>query len=350
MRSGPAFRSSFLVLSAGWALGLGCLLNSNAFDSAGAAGTTTTTTTPAGGSTTTTKPPTGGTGGTTTTTTEGGAGAGGMMTTGGGAGAGGVAGSGGSTTTSTTTTTGPTTPVSCTDAKTQGTKTSGKVMIDPDGNGPNASFPVYCDMDFEKEFGWALLWNSVGDAQGTTTDFWNISFTDRLKEKGTLDPKSNYYNGSLYRLGLYFRDEVEDSTGKVFLLAEAQVAAVEGFDETTMKFSSPKPIAGNMTFYQKHFTGYWSSFDHDGAMNPDPKQNCAIFDVNDLAHGVSQHYNGCWVYNLGAGLDLPYKDNGWGPHILNAAISAADPDLGKIALEMGKASSRVNRISRFVRW
>src|SRR5262249_10657860 len=105
---------------------------------------------------------------------------------------------------------------------------------------------------------------------------------------------------------------------------------------TTMQFEHPHRLAGNAHFYGQQLASGWSSTDHDG--DHDPFHDCAT-----LYGGVAQHYRNCWRYNLGAGLTA---DGGWGPHAFTS-------DLQPIGLQPQSGAqtvSRVNRISRFVRW
>jgi hypothetical protein len=361
MRAGPPLRSSFIVLSAGWALGLGCFLDTSALDPAG--GSTTSTT--GGGGTTSSTTSNGGSGGTTTTATltTGGGGSGGSTTTttlptgGGGSGgststtmSSGGGGSGGSTT---TTTMPPTTPASCAEAKTAGMAASGTVVIDPDGDMIGEDpFLVYCDQVYDGG-GWALVYNSVADMNvpnGQTTAFWNISKADSLKPKGTPGVMANYYDGRLYKYkpNQIFRDEILDYEGVLF--ADAVRVKSNGFDEGMMKFAGPEKLSGNAFLFAAHFNGHWSSADFDGDGDGIATNNCALLDSPAMT-GVSQHYAGCWYYSLGADADVPNLDGGWGPHVTLSLI-AMDAALTNLKVEPtpGQYGGRVKRISRFTRW
>lgn len=356
MRSRPVATSSLVVLSAGFFLGLGCFLDATGFDSAGAAGSLSTTTNPTVGG--------GGIGGTDTTNHGGGGtdfpgGTAGTMTTSTGGSGGTSGGSGGSTSTSTGGSGGSggsivaTTPVSCWEAKMMGMSQSGVIDIDPDGDMPGAPFKVYCDQ-VNDDGGWALVYNSVGDLMGKTTEFWNIPDSNKLDILG--DPPSlttNYYNGKLYLLGKDYRDDAVDlmnNEARGILRAKAA-----SFDMTTMKFQTPQNTGSlSATVFAYHFEAGWSSPQTDG--DPEP-YNCAVKFGN-----VTQHYRDCFRYSLGADFDQDvsagFIDGGWGPHITDQTIDeintnapgAGQKMLAKQASNPAGVCSRVNRISRFTRW
>ena len=318
----------------------------------------------------------GGAGGVPTTstgeTTAGGTGGGITVTTTGsegGGGTGGVGGTGGTTTSSSATTsttststtnTGPTTPTSCQDALDKGVLTSsGTVVIDPDGEaGPAPAADVYCDQETDGG-GWALVLSSNGSEAGTTTAFWNIPYAMRFETKtdppGPPEPGVNYYAGWLYRYGKQYRDDVVD-TFDVEIKGVLRAKAT-GINETTMKFTNPMTDTGNLSqeVYINNFVLGWSSADYDN--DAEAGKNCAVDYMN-----VTQHYGGCWAYNLGAtndaitadGVDL--FDMGWGPHILNSTITQINSNLPMGSPQLtgtgGPSShgSRLKRISRFTRW
>ena len=366
MRARPPLRSTSIFLLAGFLGHSGCFLDASPFGAEttgtttadGGSGGTATTTSASGGSggaSTTSTPTTTGSGGTTTTTDT--TGGGGTTTTTDTTGGGGA---GGTTTTTTTTTTAPTTPTSCKDALDKGILTSsGTVVIDPDGEmGPAPAAEVYCDQETDGG-GWALVHSSNGSEEGTTTAFWVIPYALRFDTKvdppGPPDPSVNYYAGWLYRYGKSYRDDIVDT--KDVEVRGVLRAKATGINETTMKFANPMADAGNLSqeIFNGNFALGWSSADFDG--DPESGKNCSVEYL-----GVTQHYGGCWAYNLGAtndaipadGVDL--LDMGWGPHILNSTITQINTNLpgGSTPLTStgGPPShgSRLNRISRFTRW
>jgi hypothetical protein len=88
------------------------------------------------------------------------------------------------------------------------------------------------------------------------------------------------------------------------------------------------------------FASGWSSTDYDGDTD---STNCSSFYNN-----VTQHYSGCWSYNLGSDADASGGDNTdtrIGPHVHKARAIA----IGLTAAD-GSDYTRVRRISRFVKW
>jgi hypothetical protein len=210
---------------------------------------------------------------------------------------------------------------------------TGVYTLDLDGPGGDPEFPVVCDLETDGG-GWALVYNSVGSAEGTTLSFWDIPYAERLGAKGEPALDRNFYRGSLYLVGREYRDEIEDVAGTV---AEVMRATVKGIDTTTMKFLDPVQRSGDGNVFFAQFLSGWSSRDHDGDTAPD--NNCA-----DASLNVTQHYAQCWEYNLGADGDAPLDDGGWGPHLVT-----------RIAEQVGLANdqtryTRVRRISRWTRW
>jgi hypothetical protein len=209
--------------------------------------------------------------------------------------------------------------------------TSGTYPIDPDGDGPGSVLTLYCDVT-DDGTGWALLANSVGG--DATLPFWQFSYANRLDIKGTPDPATNYYAGSLYQVGVEYRDQVVDLADTVVDVAQVTVT---GFDPTTFVFAGPTLVSGSEDVFTCHFGGGWASADHDGDLYV--AANCAATYAN-----VAQHYCACWVLNFGADADLPYEDGNWGPHSGAATVAA-------FALASdGSDYTRLNRYSRWVRW
>jgi hypothetical protein len=199
--------------------------------------------------------------------------------------------------------------------------------------GGGAAFEGYCDQD-RNGGGWALVYRSVRTA-GSTTQFWAISYAQRLGVKGAPMPGANFYAGTLYRSGREYMDTITDLQDKT---AIAFVATATGFDTGTMKFTSPALSEGNAEVYGSQFASGWASSDYDNDASPD---NCATF-YSD----VTQHYGQCWQYNLGADAEMPYLDGGVGPHVYNVALTSLS-----LALESGGVDySRVNAIERYARW
>jgi hypothetical protein len=326
MRARSPLSSSIFVLSGGLLLGMGCLLDASPYD------TTGTGTSPVGGGGTTTTSTTGGTGGTTSTT--GGTG-GTTSTTGGAGGTGGTGGTGGAPI-----------PTSCKEALETGMTASGTVTIDPDSDGAEPPITVYCDQENDGG-GWALVYNSIGKDTGGTTEFWNIPYAQRLMTKGQPGLGDNYYCGELYRFGLEYRDDAMDGVGNVALGIIR--ATTTGIDETTMKFKAPMNDGSLSTSsYYHQFASGWSSPDADYDGQTAPPDNCAVVWQN-----VTQHYGGCWRYNLGADGDGDKLDGSWGPHIFNSIITNEINAVSPVQLQLqsnGGTASRMDRISRFTRW
>ncbi len=213
---------------------------------------------------------------------------------------------------------------------------AGVYSLDPDGPGPQEALSAYCDVPIDGER-WALVYNSVGSEDGRTLPFWRILYADRLGSKGEPSLRDNHYQGALYLAGQEYRDEVEDLGGVV---EEVMRATAEGIDPATMRLLNPLFISGNQQIFDWQFAAGWSSPDFDGDTDDD---NCAVYYA-----GVTQHYAHCFVYNLGADADLPYEDDGFGPHIETAV--AASFGLTGEPEEPEKAYTRVKRISRWARW
>lgn len=312
-----------------------------------------TTTTGVGGTTSGT---TGGGGQSTTTSTGGGTtssqGGGGTAGTGGSGGTAGTGGTGG--------TGGQPTPTSCKEALLQGTTESGVVTIDPFGADP--PMEVYCDQA-NMGGGWALVFSSVADPMnGATTGFWNIPYSQRFDviAPAGATPTKNYYAGKLYPYGTEYRDDIEDMFGVEAI--GVLHATANGINPSTMHFTVPNAAADNVSddIFKAHFADGWSSPDKDYDGEPDD---------NEAVHwgNVTQHYaaQSQWRYNLGSDRDPSnpgqpppdFTDGGWGPHVLNATIDQINAKLmadGKPTLSKdgipSSSASRVNRISRLVRW
>lgn len=231
----------------------------------------------------------------------------------------------------------PAHPPSC--ASLPGGSPNGVYTVDPTGDPPDDALDVYCDTVSEGG-GWALVLSSVGMDGGPTFSFWQIPYADRLLPKGQLDPDQNYYDGRLYVFGQEFRDEVVDIDDALFSVL---TVSVQGFDTTTMTFqgatvtSPPPPLDGTtLTWFGNHFSG-WSAPGNDFDTDP---ANCAEVYLN-----VTQHYGGCWTYNLGAS-DPPSDDGGWGPHMIRSAALA----LGLSTDAAPTNATRVNKVRRWARW
>lgn len=207
---------------------------------------------------------------------------------------------------------------------------SGTYPIDPDGTGQASQLTLYCDVQADGT-GWALLANSIGGP--ATLPFWQFGYAERLDQKGTASPTSNYYLGRLYTYGLEYRDEVEDLAGAVVTAAQVTVG---GFDPATFAFTAPVLVSGSEDVFTAHFASGWSASDFDADTYVD---NCAA-----IYAGVAQHYSGCWVLNFGADADEPFADGDWGPHGSTAALTG----LGLTG--DGSDYSRLARYTRWVRW
>ena len=226
------------------------------------------------------------------------------------------------------------TPTSCASILRNGVSdTSGVYTIDPDGAGGGAPVDVYCDMTTDGG-GWAMLFNSVGDPGGQTNAFWQIPYAQRLTVKGSPNLGSNFYAGGLYVYGTEYRDNIADLSGNA---VDAFKAAVVGFNTGNMRFTSPSLVSGNADIYTNQFASGWSSADYDGDLW---NSQCAQEFGN-----TTQHYAACFYYNLGSDANAPYLDGGWGPHLYTPLLNT----LG-LPTNDGSSYSRVNRITRWVRW
>lgn len=217
---------------------------------------------------------------------------------------------------------------SCVALRTAGKPTGLYYLKDP---ATNAAFEGYCDQD-RSGGGWALVFRSV-ISTGSTTEFWNIPYAQRLDGKGAAMAGANYYAPTLYRVGTEYMDTVTDLQG---VTAIAIVATATGFDTSTMKFTDPALSVGNQTVFNNQFASGWSANDYDGDVSVD---NCATEFSN-----VTQHYGDCWAYNLGADADMPYLDGGVGPHMHSPTLTAL------LLSNDGTGYSRVNELARYARW
>jgi hypothetical protein len=181
------------------------------------------------------------------------------------------------------------------------------------------------------------VYNSVLRLDGTTTAFWNIAYADRFATIGAPSTSDNYYAGSMYRRGTSFLDVITDLDGKD---AVAMRADSQGLNPQTMAFISPVRVSGNPGVFENQFAAGWSSRDFDGDQDTG---NCATQYSN-----VTQHYDSCWIYNLGSDYDVPRLDGGVGPHVHRDAL--IELGLQPQSPADGGLHSRVKRITRYVRW
>jgi hypothetical protein len=179
--------------------------------------------------------------------------------------------------------------------------------------------------------GWTLLYNSVLGVN--TTDFWYIQYWDRMERRGRPGLDNLFYDGSLYPYGTVYMDVIEDLRGKTVV---AMVAEANGIDLYSMKFIAPRYVSGHWGIYSNQFAAGWSAPDFDGDTW---SSQCASYYAN-----VTQHYGGCWNYNLGADADGSIDDGRVGPHLYSPVASAMGLSTD------GSAYTRVRRISRFVKW
>ncbi len=184
--------------------------------------------------------------------------------------------------------------------------------------------------------GWALLQNSV--LGPNTMDFWNIPYAARLGRRGRPSLDANFYDGSLYQTSAAtYMDVIEDLRGASVI---AFVATSDGINNTTMRFNNPMKTIGDDAVYSIHFAAGWSAPDYDGDTSA---LNCAA------TFSVTQHYGGCWTYNLGSDADTSggdTTDTRVGPHVHKGAMMS----LMLTADGPNSEYSRVRRISRFVKW
>jgi hypothetical protein len=197
------------------------------------------------------------------------------------------------------------------------------------------AFQAYCEQVVEGG-GWAVLYNSVLHLDGTTTAFWNILYADRLATFGAPSITDNYYAGSMYLRGKLFLDVITDLNGKDAIAARVDS---DGLNPQSMAFMAPMRMSGSQGVVDQHFAAGWSSADFDGDRYD--QSNCATSFNN-----VTQHYGDCWYYNLGSDADGPTLDGGVGPHVNNVILD----ELGLGLQPAGGLYSRVNRITRYVRW
>ncbi len=209
-----------------------------------------------------------------------------------------------------------------------GVALSGTYWIRPAGGSPRTA---YCDMETNGG-GWTLVYNSILGIN--TTDFWNIPHWERLNRRGRPSLESLFYDGGLYPYGTTYMDVIEDIRGKSVV---ALVAQANGIDSYSMRFISPRYVSGEPRIYGAHFASGWSSPDFDG--DTDGGANCATYYGN-----VTQHYSGCWNYNLGADAEAPIEDGRVGPHLHSSTATSMGLSTD------GSYYTRVRRISRFVKW
>jgi hypothetical protein len=209
---------------------------------------------------------------------------------------------------------------------------------------PGGGLPlrVYCEQTIEGG-GWALLYNSVRKDDGTTTAFWKIAYAERTTTKGEADPAQNYYQGELYAHGTRYMDIITDLDGKTVVAA---LVTAKDFNTDSMKFVEPVLDSGNQQIFDNQVKAGWSSYDAD----LDPYADTAGNPLNCAKSfsDVTQHYNTCWVYNLGSDADAPVLDGGVGPHVAIGTLNALQ--LAPQRTTGAGSYHQVKRIARFTRW
>ena len=223
----------------------------------------------------------------------------------------------------------------CAELKLAGMASGVYWMLPPSGVG--ATFEVYCEQTINGG-GWAMVLNSVRRADGTTAAFWQFKYADRLKLLGTAAPDQNYYNGSLYVIGKEYMDVIVDLQDKLVIAA---LMTATGINVTTMRFTAPTFMTGNLQVFNGQFAAGWSSQDFKGDDAPGVNNNCS-----KLYNNIAQHYANCWAYSLGSDFEDPRADGGVGPHVINVVLTA----LGLASQTNGGVYSQVKRIARFTRW
>ncbi|MFH1723779.1 MAG: thrombospondin type 3 repeat-containing protein, partial [Elusimicrobiota bacterium] len=158
-------------------------------------------------------------------------------------------------------------PASCKQLYDQGTKTSGVYTIDPDGDGPNAPFETYCEMDLEGG-GWTLLanMNSGHCAEGLTMG-------------------SNQLNSLT---DIYFTNKLGEMDHRQFLLTRSN-SGTEAF-RFVMTFDSEKSLKER--FYTMRVSGEkvdWVAYDQGGAQFTGTVGSHRF--SNNSGHSISDWYS-----------------------------------------------------------
>jgi len=104
-----------------------------------------------------------------------------------------------------------------------------------------------------------------------------------------------------------------------------------------MHFNKPERVEGDEGLFRTQFAAGWSAPDYDGDAHE--ADNCA-----NAYNGVTQHYERCWVTNVGSDAESGGADERLGPHVHPSLVEAFG-----LASD-GSNYTRVRRISRFVRW